>query len=210
MRQRPRLPAGLAALLVSVGLLAVLAGCAGAPAAAPSTGVDLPTGPGPQTRYTVHAAPPAGSCRYRYLEDRALPDPTCTPGAVNPEVTQESVRSTICRPGYSGRIRPPRAVTDREKQLSARAYGYTGSFRTAELDHLVPLSLGGDPNDARNLWLQPNADLRVTDTSSTKDDIGALLHDAVCDGRVGLEAAQRAIATNWVTALSELGLPPAR
>jgi hypothetical protein len=206
MRQRPRTPAGFAA----VGLLTVLAGCAGAPAAAPSAGVDLATGPGPQTRYTVHAAPPPGSCRYRYLDGKPLPDPACTPGAVNPEVTQESLDRTICRPGYSSGIRPPRSVTDREKQLSARAYGYTGSFRTAELDHLVPLSVGGDPNDPRNLWLQPNDDPTAKDTTNAKDDVGWLLYRAVCDRRVELEAAQRAIATNWVTALSVLGLPPAR
>lgn len=192
-------------LLAVPAVLVVLAGCAQSPAAPPSAGVRVPTGPGPQASYRVHVAPPAGTCRYRYLEGKPLPDPTCTPGAVNPEVTQESLERTICRPGYSAQVRPPRRVTDREKQLSARAYGYTGSFRTAELDHLVPLSVGGDPNDPRNLWLQPDADLRA-DTSSTKDDIGARLHDAVCDGRVGLEAAQRAIATNWVTALRVLGL----
>jgi hypothetical protein len=206
MRQRSRPLAGLAAL----GLLTVLVGCTSAPAAAPSLGVDLATGPGPQTRYTVHAAPTAGSCRYRFFEDKYLPDPACTPGAVNPEVTQESLERTICRSGYSSRIRPPRGVTDREKQLSARAYGYTGSFRTAKLDHLVPIGVGGDPNDPRNLWLKPNDDPSATDNTNPKDDVEALLHEAVCDGRVELEAAQRAIATNWVTALGVLGLPPGR
>jgi hypothetical protein len=107
-------------------------------------------------------------------------------------------------------VRPPRRVTDREKQLSARAYGYTGSFATAELDHLVPLGVGGDPNDPRNLWLEPNDDPTARDNANAKDDVEELLHEAVCDGRVRLDDARRAIAANWVTAPEVLGVPLAR
>ncbi|GAA2484233.1 hypothetical protein GCM10010276_22360 [Streptomyces longisporus] len=28
-------------------------------------------------------------------------------------------------------------------------------MRSAELDHLISLRLGGDPNDYRNLWVEP-------------------------------------------------------
>ena len=125
---------------------------------------------------------------------------------VNPEVTPSTVRRTICVQGYSARVRPPRQVTDKEKRLSARAYGYTGSFATAKLDHLVPLGIGGDPNDPRNLWLKPNEDPRATTNANPKDDVEDALHDAVCDGRVGLVEAQRAIAADWGTALAVLGL----
>ena len=97
-------------------------------------------------------------------------------------------------------------MTDREKRLSARAYGYTGSFATAELDHLVPLGVGGDPNDARNLWLEPNDDPRATTNANGKDQVEDALHDAVCAGRVGLAEAQRAIAANWTSALAVLRL----
>ena len=204
------------ALLAAAALLTaplVFTGCAGSAARPASTGPDaaatpptLATGPGPQPRYTVHRAPPPGSCRYRRLEGRFLPDPACTPGAVNPEVTPSTLRRTICAGGYSARVRPPREVTDREKRLSARAYGYTGSFATAKLDHLVPLGIGGDPNDARNLWLKPNEDPRATTNANPKDDVEDALHDAVCDGKVGLADAQRAIAADWGTALQVLGL----
>jgi hypothetical protein len=175
----------------------------GTPSAAASA---LATGSGPQPRYTVHQAPAPGSCHYRYTHGKPLPDPACTPGAVNPAVTSSTLRQTICAKGYSARVRPPRAVTDREKQLSARAYGYTGPFSTAELDHLVPLGVGGDPNDARNLWLEPNDDPRATTNANGKDDVEDALHDAVCSGRVDLARAQRAIATDWTTALAVLGL----
>jgi hypothetical protein len=194
-----------------LAVFAVLAGCAGSGGAAsggptPAGPPTLATGPGPQQRYAVHQAPSAGSCRYRYAQGKPLPDPACTPGAVNPEVTPSTLRRTICAQGYSARVRPPRQVTDKEKRLSARAYGYNGSFATAELDHLVPLGVGGDPNDARNLWLEPNDDPRATTNANSKDEVEDALHDAVCAGRVGLAEAQRAIAANWTTALAVLGL----
>lgn len=191
---------------------AVLAGCTGSAGPATSGGTGsgatspLATGPGPQQRYAVHRAPSPSSCHYRSVHGKPLPDPACTPGAVNPEVTPSTLARTICSRGYTARVRPPREVTDREKRLSARAYGYTGSFATAELDHLVPLGIGGDPNDPRNLWLEPNDDPRATTTANGKDDVENVLHDAVCSGRVGLTEAQRAIAADWTTALAVLGL----
>lgn len=203
-----------AAVLLLSGI-AALAGCSGGAGASggPSSGPGSAgartapaAGPGPQPRYTVHEAPAPGSCRYRYAAGEPLPDPTCTPGAVNPEVTQATLRQTICARGYSARVRPPRQVTDREKRLSARAYGYTGSFATAEFDHLVPIGVGGDPNDPRNLWLEPGDD-GATTNANRKDDVESALHDAVCNGRVGLAEAQRAIAADWTTALAVLGLP---
>ena len=39
-----------------------------------------------------------------------------------------------------------------------------------------------------------------------KDTVENALHRAVCDGRVPLRAAQRAIAVNWKTAEARLGL----
>jgi hypothetical protein len=208
-------PRGVPSAALLAGLLLAAAGftgCSPGKAPAGSTGSassaspPLAAGRGPQPRYTVHEAPAPGTCHYRYVQGKPLPDPACTPGALNPEVTPSTLRETICASGYSARVRPARNVTDREKRLSARAYGYTGSFATAELDHLVPLGVGGDPNDTRNLWLEPNDDARATTNANGKDDVENTLHSAVCAGRVGLVEAQRAIAENWTTALSVLGL----
>ncbi|MFI9648393.1 hypothetical protein ACIHAA_19105 [Streptomyces sp. NPDC052040] len=38
------------------------------------------------------------------------------------------------------------------------------------------------------------------------DPVETKLHTAVCSGKVTLAAAQEAIATDWTTALSKLGL----
>ncbi len=36
----------------------------------------------------------------------ALPDPTRTPGALNPEVRQDTIETTICLRGWTRTIRP--------------------------------------------------------------------------------------------------------
>ena len=80
----------------------------------------------------------------------------CTPGAISPAVTQANLKSTICRKGgYTSGIRPSTYVTGKEKALNAASYGYNGRMGDAEYDHLISLQLGGDPNDPRNLWVEP-------------------------------------------------------
>jgi hypothetical protein len=149
--------------------------------------------------YGVQSQPPPGSCHYSYIGRNPLPDPSCTPGAVSPQATQADIGSSICRSGYASSIRPPESVTDAEKIASAAAYGYTGSFRTAEYDHLV-LELGGDPNDPANLWVEPNDLPGATSTANGKDLLEDRLNQLVCSGRVSLVVAQQAIAADWVAA----------
>jgi len=169
----------------------------------------IAVGAGPQETYTVQQQPAAGTCHYRYLKGEPLEDPTCTPGAVSPAVTQANLKSTICRKGgYTSGIRPSTYVTGKEKELNAASYGFTGSMRDAEYDHLISLQLGGDPNDYRNLWVEP-ADpghKKGSGVYNRKDPVETKLHTAVCKGTVTLAAAQQAIVTDWTTALSRLGL----
>ncbi|MGO8964821.1 hypothetical protein [Mycobacterium sp.] len=74
---------------------------------------------------------------------------------MNPKVTPDTLEATICRTGYTKSIRPPKEITEAEKKANAAAYSYTGQLSRAEYDHLVPLEVGGDPNDPRNLWVEP-------------------------------------------------------
>ncbi|MFF3137658.1 hypothetical protein [Streptomyces mirabilis] len=169
----------------------------------------IAVGAGPQTTYTVQTQPPAGSCHFRYEKGEPLEDPACTPGAISPAVTQANLKSTICRKGgYTSGIRPSTTVTGKEKELNAASYGYKGSMRDAEYDHLISLQLGGDPNDPRNLWIEPPDPGHKTGggVNNKKDPVETKLHTAVCAGKVTLAAAQRAIATDWTTALSSLHL----
>ncbi|WP_345475904.1 hypothetical protein [Actinoallomurus oryzae] len=157
--------------------------------------------------------PPAGSCHYRHNGGQPLPDPTCTPGALNPDVTQATLTTTICRKGgYTSGIRPPSGVTDREKRANTAAYGYTGSLHDAEYDHLISLQLGGDPNDPRNLWVEPPSPGHKPGAgpNNPKDAVETHLHTAICDGKVKLADAQEAIATDWTTAEAVLGISRSR
>ncbi|MEW2306183.1 hypothetical protein AB0958_40585 [Streptomyces sp. NPDC006655] len=169
----------------------------------------IATGAGPQRNYTVQQQPAADSCHYRYEHGEPLEDPKCTPGAVSPAVTQANLKSTICRKGgYTSGVRPSAYVTGKEKRLNAASYGFTGKMSEAEYDHLISLQLGGDPNDDRNLWVEP-ADPGHKDSqgvNNRKDPVETKLHTAVCAGRITLAAAQQAIVTDWTTALSRLGL----
>jgi len=171
--------------------------------APPGPGIEV--GPGPQSTYSVQTQPPPGSCHYRTSGAYSLPDPRCTPGAINPRVTQADISSTICVSGYTSSIRPPESVTEPEKVASATAYGYIGPFHTAEYDHLIPLELGGDPNDPANLWVEPNDRPDAADTYNSKDTLESKLNDLVCSGHMTLAAAQQAIATDWVAAYQTYG-----
>ena len=120
-------------------------------------------------------------------------------------MTQADIATTICSSGWTSTVRPSTDVTGPEKRASAAAYGYTGSPRTAEYDHLVPLELGGDPNDPDNLWLEPNDRAGATSFNNTKDGLEDELNHLVCSGRLPLAVAQAAIATDWVVALQTYG-----
>ncbi|MUL60987.1 hypothetical protein B5P44_00105 [Mycobacterium sp. CBMA 213] len=174
--------------------------------AAPAGQIAVGQGP---TNYTVQTQPPAGSCQYRYSNTgEPLPDPRCTPGATNPKVTQDTLANTICRSGYTKSIRPPVEITRAEKRSNAQSYSFTGDLKSAEFDHLLSLELGGDPNDPKNLWVEPpSPGHKPRDgVNNDKDIIENKLASAVCNGRVPLADAQTAIATDWTTALDRLGL----
>src|SRR5713226_10375703 len=81
-----------------------------------------------------------------------LSDPKCTPGSTDSAVTQANIDSTICVSGYTQTVRPPVSVTEPIKIERMHAYGFTDSLSNYELDHLIPLELGGATADIRNLW----------------------------------------------------------
>jgi hypothetical protein len=138
------------------------------------------------------------TCHYR--DGGNLPDPRCTPGSIDPVVTQQDIYSTICgHVGYTSTIRPPEWQTEHFKyDVAYEAYGLAQDEKS-ELDHYVPLELGGS-NDTDNLWPE------VGGYPNAKDAVAGVLNRAVCDGWVPLGAAQQAIAKNWMTAEQALGL----
>ncbi len=121
------------------------------------------------------------------------PDPQCTPGALDPQVTQATIGRTICERGWTSTVRPPEAITEPEKRESMAAYSDRGPLSDYEYDHFVPLELGGATNDPRNLWPEPGA------SPNPKDAVEKELNRKVCDRQMALAQAQRAIVANWVS-----------
>ncbi|MDE3096656.1 MAG: HNH endonuclease [Chloroflexota bacterium] len=119
-----------------------------------------------------------------------MPNPTLTPGDVIAGVTP----AQVCTPGYA---RSVRFVPASEKIRVYAEYGVSAhAYGAYEVDHLVPLELGGS-NDIKNLWPQPAVPVPGF---HEKDDLELRLHDLVCRGRLDLHAAQRAIAGDWLAA----------
>lgn len=150
----------------------------------------------------VQPQPAAGSCHAIGTGLYSRPDPTCTPGALNPAVTQATIDRTICVEGWTETVRPPESITEPEKAASMAAYDDTGSMGDYEYDHLVPLELGGATNDPRNLWPEPGA------SPNPKDAVEDELRQEVCDGQISLARARHEIVTDWVS-LAHASSPPA-
>jgi len=153
----------------------------------------------------AQAMPAPGTCHYRGEGLWAEPDPHCTPGALNPAVTQADLDQTICRPGgYTESIRPPEHVAEPEKRAAMAAYSNTGDLGAMEFDHLhsVPLRLGGAANDCRNMWPEANYPAVSPDSyyQNPKDILEDRLAELVCRRTMSLAKAQAAIASNWVAA----------
>jgi hypothetical protein len=119
----------------------------------------------------------------------ALPDRRCSPGAYSGGLTS----AVICASGFrTGTIRDvpqsEKAAVEREYGLEARPYG-----RTLEIDHIVPLELGGS-NAVANLYPEPGGSAHGY---RDKDRLENRLHALVCAGQIGLRDAQARIAANW-------------
>jgi len=179
-------------IAAAVGCAAVVCFGPALSASASSSGLKKIHDPGHVT-YSIHIT----SCHTR--DHRKLPDRSCTPGSIDPTVTQRDIRSTICKAGWTDKVRPPESQTERAKYRVAYPAYHVHHGTKSELDHLVPLELGGS-NDITNLWPE------IGRIPNPKDAVENALNRAVCDGHIKLGAAQKAIASDWLTAEKRLGL----
>lgn len=136
--------------------LGAVAACLLASAASAEASVD-PLATEPLAPVSADHAP--GSCHVRIAPNgMQLPDPVCTPGAVNPTITADVLKDPAFRTG---------TVRDQLSSAAAkrRTYvwygitppkGNTGQHQVCELDHLVSLGLGGS-DDLANIWPQCQA-----------------------------------------------------
>lgn len=104
----------------------------------------------------VAASHEPGSCHVQHAGNgMQLPDPACTPGAVNPTVTAGVLQNPAFR---TGAVRD-QLTSAAQKQIVYVWYGLlkpknnVGPNQICDIDHLVSLGLGG--SDAlENLWPQ--------------------------------------------------------
>jgi hypothetical protein len=156
--------------------------------------------------------PIASSCHYGHAAGgELLPDPRCTPGAVDGAVSERTRPTTICRAGgYTASVRPPQQLTQPVKRAVMAAYGVPWSQASHyELDHLIELNAGG-ASDVRNLWPEPNTMRRFRPSAfvhNDKDAVESYTYHALCAGRVSVPAVQAAVAADWTIAVRALHLP---
>ena len=168
-------------MLLAATALLVLAACSSSP--------DLGVGP---------SAAPSGSA---VAGSDACHQDGQTYCVLNPAVTQATIGQTICVRGWTATVRPPVSVTEpiKKQDLAQYASQHVGdanwTLSGTELDHRVPLELGGSPADPNNLSPEEHVGSMG---SVVKDADENAFNKSVCDGSQTLAAAQAAFVAKWL------------
>ncbi len=125
----------------------------------------------------------------------SLPDHSCSPGAI----FETASTSNICVKGYTKTVRNV-STSLRKKVYAEYTIEYPVPFGSYEVDHIIPLELGGS-NDIANLF--PEA-AEPRPGFKEKDLVENYLNQEVCAGRVDLLSAQKQIANDWLAVYNAL------
>jgi hypothetical protein len=119
-----------------------------------------------------------------------LPDANSTEGSI-----RTSEREKVCdHQNHRGHI------TDERRDEVLLRYGLPpGQHPDYEIDHLIPLCLGGS-DDFTNLWPQPRRSIEPRWNAEAKDRLERKLCEMACSGMVDIAAAQKEIAADWIAA----------
>ena len=108
-----------------------------------------------------------------------------TPGA-----TARVKMEQLCAPDFAASLKP---ASDWQRSQALERYGLRPEGFSGELDHLVPLSLGGS-NDPDNLWPFRASG---TFTLEAKQALASKLQGLVCARKLSLKDAQDAFRKDW-------------
>lgn len=164
---------------IAAGLVLALTGCQ-----------DLSSPKSAPPALSAHAS--AGGRNSAAKVVQMLPVRRLTPGATVTTVTA----AQVCTAGFVAKAGTVNAT--RAAEVFATYHVAAASRSLYQLDHLVPISLGGS-NVQANLWPQLRA------TSVKKDDVENRLHNLVCAHKLALSSAQKAIRADWAVALTRYG-----
>jgi hypothetical protein len=120
-----------------------------------------------------------------------LPSSFQTPG--NKSKANEA---QVCAADYEASVKP---IAKWQRDQAIERYGRRPEDFTGELDHLIPLSLGGT-NDPDNVWPMPPSKIMGPEQ---KKELDLKLHQLVCDKTLKLKDAQDAIKKDWVKAYNQ-------
>jgi hypothetical protein len=104
---------------------------------------------------TVSSLPPSRSCTTHTSNGFPVPDPNCTPGAINLTLTIEVLRDR----SFTTKCVRDAATKEEEKATTYEWYNLphpsnnSGENQICELDHLVSLEIGG-ADTLDNIWPQ--------------------------------------------------------
>jgi hypothetical protein len=119
-----------------------------------------------------------------------LPDHSLTPGA-----TRHVNLRDVCAEDHDDVVRAVPAT------LEAKVFQEYGLSHVREqnyeVDYLISPGLGGS-DDIRNLWPEPR--YSAAWNSFVKDQLEDYLHASVCNGRIGLDTAQKDVSADWISA----------
>ncbi len=115
------------------------------------------------------------------------PNPNLTPGLIATQAFKELTSTSPCGTYSQCHRATPQSVKD----AVAKEYG---QVKCAEVDHFVPLALGG-ADDIKNLWCQSND---PTWGYKVKDKLESYLVIQMKAGVVAPKDAQTCILTDWI------------
>ena len=152
------------------------------------------------------AVTPPKNCTFGEKNGFPVPDPKCTPGAVNPTLTLK----VLADPGFKTECVRDDATSEDEKKQTYAAYNMTepaknsGESQTCELDHFISLELGG-ADTLDNIWPQCGPDNVGLDDRNfkRKDLVEDFLGREVREGRLSMADAQKGIVEDWTQFLDK-------
>jgi hypothetical protein len=179
---------------------------------------DLQIDPNGDRAMTPVQLPPAQTCRSDLKKNGfAVPDPACTPGAVNPTLTLTALKDPAFRTDCVRNQATPESRSSSEehssKHFKTDTYGWygvpkptdnEGKNQTCELDHFISLELGG-ADTLDNIWPQCGpADVTLDNRFfKEKDTVENYLAWMVKHGEMELDEAQKGIAADWTQYLDK-------
>jgi len=150
--------------------------------------------------------PPAKKCKAKKKNGLPVPDPACTPGALNETLTLEVMEKS----NFKTECVRDRAETGEKKEVTYTWYKIkkpadnTHQNQVCELDHLVSLELGG-ADTLDNIWPQcgPSKVILNARFFKRKDAVENFLAAEVRHGKITLAEAQKGIAEDWTQFLKD-------